>query len=116
MKKIVRMLFLTTAVVTVVSISQAYAGGNNPKSNSDRNWLSELLHDIFGGDDHDHNKNQGNNNNNSGNSGNQGSNSGTRAPLDGGLSVLLVAGAGLGVKKAVQRHKARKAAKADISE
>jgi hypothetical protein len=41
--------------------------------------------------------------------------SGPRAPLDGGISLLLAAGIGLGVKKAAQRKKALKEKKTDVA-
>jgi len=40
---------------------------------------------------------------------------GPRAPLDGGISLLLAAGIGLGVKKAAQRRKARKENGIDVA-
>jgi hypothetical protein len=40
---------------------------------------------------------------------------GPRAPLDGGISLLLAAGIGLGVKKAAQRKKARKENAIDVA-
>lgn len=40
---------------------------------------------------------------------------GPRAPLDGGISLLLAAGIGLGVKKAAQRKKARKENGIDVA-
>jgi hypothetical protein len=40
---------------------------------------------------------------------------GARVPLDGGLSILLAAGIGLGVKKMVEKNKARKEAGGDYA-
>jgi hypothetical protein len=40
---------------------------------------------------------------------------GPQAPLDGGISLLLAAGIGLGVKKVAQRKKARKEKMTDVA-
>ncbi|HEV2483642.1 MAG TPA: hypothetical protein VGS79_28445 [Puia sp.] len=69
----------------------------------------ELNHgDRFGNSDDQGNNSQGNQPNTPG--------GGQNAPLDGGLSLLLAAGIGLGMKKAIGKSKASKQANNDITE
>jgi hypothetical protein len=66
----------------------------------------------FGGDDHGRGDGPGDrpNPHNPGDPGDP------RAPLDGGLSLLLAAGIGLGVKKAFRKNKIQPVEETDISE
>jgi hypothetical protein len=63
--------------------------------------MGRVFHDLFGrpGYNGNHRSGQYSGNSNPGSSGS----GGTRAPLDGGLSLLLAAGVGLGVKKAFKK-------------
>jgi hypothetical protein len=101
MNKITRVLLLTSFCLFLIGGSQAFANNNQPNSGStgkqDGNFIVQLLEDIFG--------DPKTGNNNSGNSSNGGS-GGTTAPIDGGISLLLVAGIGMGVKKMARRNKA----------
>jgi hypothetical protein len=100
MNKITRVLLLTSFCMLLIGGSQAFAN-NQPNSGTtpkqDQNFIVKLLEDIFG------DPKQGNNN--SGNPSNGGG-GGTTAPIDGGISLLLVAGIGMGVKKMARRNKA----------
>jgi hypothetical protein len=93
MKKIGRILFLAVMVIPILTISAAKA--NAGKKDGDKKGDKDCYHHG----DNDPGTNPG----------------GTRAPLDGGLSLLLAAGVGLGVKKAMQKNKARKEGNEDIS-
>ena len=114
------MVVVTLFSLLVLGSTRSFADpgkGNNGKGNSNSQgsnkgqgngggiigWIDGILQDIFGGGD--------NNNKGSNGSGSNGSSSGTpstgtgggTAPIDGGLGLLLVAGVGLGVKKAIGR-------------
>jgi hypothetical protein len=131
MKKVTRLLILTAMAVPIFTLSRAYAGAphlgqpgyllehrQNPSLDrigehdplrledpiggnirdidrdhlGDRDWGRD--HDPYSRHDHD-NWDNGN-----------GGNGGGTAPLDGGISLLLAAGIGLGLKKARERKKA----------
>jgi hypothetical protein len=100
MNKITRVLVLTSFCLFLIGGSQAFAN-NQPNSGKtgkqDENFIVQLLEDIFG------DPKQGNNN--SGNPSNGGG-GGTTAPIDGGISLLLAAGIGMGVKKMARRKPA----------
>ena len=89
MKKISRILFLAVLVIPILTVSTVKANGG--ASGKDGSLLQTILQDIFGGS---------NKTPSPGNGGGSNSGGGTRVPLDGGLSLLLVAGVGLGMKKA----------------
>jgi hypothetical protein len=121
MKRISRIVLLTSFSLIVLGTTQSFAGGkgndkgnsqsqnqgnnNNQGSNSSGGilgWIDGILQDIFGGGD----SNKGSNGSGStpGSSGTPGtSNGGGTAPIDGGISLLLVAGVGLGVRKMARR-------------
>ena len=98
MNKITRFLLLTSFCLFLIGGSQAFANGQ-PNSGTtgkqDQGFLTQLLQDIFG--------DPKTGNNNSGNPSNCGS-GGTTAPIDGGISLLLAAGIGMGVKKMARRN------------
>ena len=123
MKRISRIVLLTSFSLIVLGTTQSFAGGKgngngdgNGKGNGNGQsqsqgsnsgggilgWIDGILQDIFGG---------GNDNKGSNGSGTPGSSSGTpgtgngggTAPIDGGISLLLAAGVGLGVRKMVRR-------------
>jgi hypothetical protein len=98
MNKITRVLVLTSFCLFLIGGSQAFAN-NQPNSGKtgkqDENFIVQLLEDIFG------DPKQGNNN-----SGNPSNGGGTTAPIDGGISLLLAAGIGMGVKKMARRKPA----------
>jgi hypothetical protein len=120
MKRISRVVVVTLFSLLVLGSTRSFADpgkGNNGKGNSNSQgsnkgqgngggiigWIDGILQDIFGGS----NDNSGN-----GKGGSPAPNSigtppyaggGGTAPIDGGLSLLLVAGVGLGVKKAIGR-------------
>ena len=82
------------------SQGQNNQGDNNQGNNGGLiNWIDNLLNDIFGSDN---NNNQGDNSNCSGTPGTTNGGGGT-APIDGGISLLLAAGVGLGVRKLAKR-------------
>jgi len=98
MNKISRLLLLTLFCLFMIGGSQAFAN-NQPNSGTtakqDQNFIVKLLEDIFG--------DPKTGNNNSGNPSNGGG-SGTTAPIDGGISLLLAAGIGMGVKMMARRR------------
>lgn len=102
MKRISRALILTLFAITLFGGTSAFAGTgtDNGKGND--------------GVNNGNNNGQGNNGNNQGNNGNKGDDydggtwangGGSTAPIDGGIGILLLAGAGLGIKKAAARRK-----------
>lgn len=97
MKRISRFALMMLFSLFVLGSNRAFAGsggsGNNQGGNEGGliNWIENLIKDIF-----DDGNNQGNN-------GNPGTTSGGgTAPIDGGISLLMIAGVGLGVKKMVK--------------
>jgi len=100
MNKITRALVLTSFCLFLIGGSQAFAN-NQPNSGKtgkqDENFIVQLLEDIFG------DPKQGNNNSDNPSYGGGGS---TTAPIDGGISLLLAAGIGMGVKKMASRRPA----------
>ncbi|HET6255674.1 MAG TPA: hypothetical protein VFE32_16475 [Puia sp.] len=114
MKRIPRFALMTLFSLIVLGSTQAFAGsgGNNQGNQGGNNnnqgngggligWIEDVINDIFGNDN-----NQGGNNNNQGNN-NQSNNptstsGGGTAPIDGGVSLLLIAGASLGVTKMIR--------------
>ncbi len=125
MKQFIRILFITLLVIPILTISKIQATPGGPRAGqssldrmpmgrfeqreSFRNPFDNPFRQIDShgrgrgmddhGDDHDGQGNDGN-----------------RAPLDGGLSLLLAAGIGLGVKKAAQRKNAAAADAGEIGE
>jgi hypothetical protein len=100
MKRISRFTLVTLFSLMVLGSTHAFAGsggnggnqgGNNQGSNDGGliGWIENIIKDIF-----DDGNNQGNN----GGSWSTNPGGGT-APIDGGISLLLAAGLGLGVKK-----------------
>jgi hypothetical protein len=114
MKRISRIVLMTFFSMIVLGTTQSFAGGNGSGNNQSQsegsnsgggllNWIDGILQDIFGGG----NSNKGSNGSGStpGSSGTPGtSNGGGTAPIDGGISLLLAAGVGLGVRKMVRRN------------
>jgi len=97
---------LALLVIPILTISQVKANGPSNQHGSNESFFERTFHDLFGrpGYNGNHHSGQYSGNSNPGSSG-SGSNGsgGTRAPLDGGLSLLLAAGVGLGVKKAFKK-------------
>ena len=127
MKRISRFALMTLFSMLVLGGTHAFAdpggkgngqGQNNQGDNNQGNhgngggglvnWIDNLLNDIFGDD------------NNQGKYGNQGGNGGSgswagdggtsggggTAPIDGGISLLMAAGLGLGLRKMAGRKNA----------
>jgi hypothetical protein len=106
MKRISRVVLVTLFSLLVLGGTRAFAGsggqGQNNQGNNGGgliNWIDNLLNDIFG----DGNK-QGTNQGGDGGSWAGSPGAGT-APIDGGISLLLAAGVGLGVKKTVRSRR-----------
>jgi hypothetical protein len=114
MKRISRIILVTMFSLLVLGGTRAFAGsgggGNNQGQNNQGqnnnqgkdggliSWIDNLLNDIFGGGN-----NQGSNQGDGGSwAGNPG---GGTAPIDGGISLLLAAGVGLGVKKIMRARR-----------
>lgn len=106
---------MTLFSMLILGGTHAFAGsggkgnsqGQNNQGNSGGgliNWIDNLLNDIFGDDN-----NQGKNGNQGGNggsgswAGDSGSTGGGTAPIDGGISLLMAAGLGLGLRKMAGR-------------
>ena len=103
MRKMIRVLFLALLVIPILTITQVKANGPSNQHGSNESFLERVFHDVFGRPGYSGNHRSGPfSNSNPGSSGSSGS-GGTRAPLDGGLSLLLAAGVGLGVKKAFKK-------------
>ncbi len=114
MKRISRIILVTMFSLLVLGGTRAFAGnggdgknqgqnnqGNNNQGNNDGgliNWIDNLLNDIFG-DGNKQGSNQGDGGSWAGNPG------GGTAPIDGGISLLLAAGVGLGVKKMMRARR-----------
>ena len=104
MKRIRQFAVITLFSLLVLGSTRVFAGpggngGNQGGNNQGNNvgglisWIDNLISDIFG----DGNKGGTNQGTNGGSwSGNAG---GGTAPIDGGISLLLIAGVGLGAKK-----------------
>jgi hypothetical protein len=110
MKRISRFALMMLFSLLVLGSTRAFAGsggnGNNQGNNNNQggnsggliNWIENLIKDIF-----DDGNNQGNNQGNDPGNWDSGTTSGGgTAPIDGGISLLMIAGAGLGVKKMVK--------------
>jgi hypothetical protein len=101
MKKVLCLLTLSLFVIPILTVSKASANEGHRSDFREAN--------RSGGRDYDrHQEDRGR----AGNSGGGGEN----APIDGGITLLLAAGIGLGVKKAVARNKASKQAITDSLE
>src|SRR5579863_3524888 len=108
MKRISRFALLTMFSLLLLGGTRAFAGSgdkgnnqgqNNQGGNSQGNngggligWIDNLLDDIFGDDGNQGGNNQGKNGNNGWSSGPGTTGGGGTAPIDGGISLLLVAG------------------------
>jgi len=121
MKRVSRVFLLAFFGLLLLGSANAYAGGNNNQGQNNQgqknqgqnnqgnggvisgiiNWIEGVINDIFG------NNNQGGNNqgNNTTNNTPTTTGGGGTAPIDGGISLLLLAGAGLGVRKMASRRK-----------
>src|SRR5579871_4839165 len=111
MKKAFRLLFLSAVVIPFVTITTASAEGPQGYSyhqRNEQNFFANFFRDLFG---HQAPHRGGSY---SGPSSNPYGGSGATAPIDGGISLLLAAGLGLGVKKAVARNKAAKVNVAEV--
>jgi hypothetical protein len=77
-------------------------GGNNNQGNNGGiiGWIDNLLNDLFGSDN-----NQGNNNKGGNNWSGSPTTGGGTAPIDGGITLLLGAGIGLGLTKVVRARR-----------
>jgi hypothetical protein len=100
MKRMRQFALITLFSLLVLGSTRAFAGpgGNGGNQGGNKgggliNWIDNLLKDIF-----DDGNKQGNYQGTNAGSGNGNAGGGT-APIDGGISLLLVAGVGLGMKK-----------------
>jgi hypothetical protein len=115
MKKAFRLLILSAVVIPVMTLT---ANAENPHAFQNQrheahNFFTDFFRDLFGGHaGANHRGNYGGGSNSQGDNGN-GGNGGATAPIDGGISLLLAAGLGLGVKKAFNKNKAAKQQIAD---
>ena len=103
MKRIPRFLLLTLFSLLVLGGTRSFADPKAPPTPNgvangfkDEGFIQQLLDDIFG--------NPKTGSGNSGGSSN-GYTGGPTAPIDGGISLLLAAGIGLGMKKMADRKK-----------
>ena len=92
MKKISYLLFISIFTMSILHSQLVRAGDNDKDSRHDRDRS---------GKDHDGWWGKG---------GHGGDGGGARVPLDGGISILLAAGIGLGVKKVFEKKKEGKIA------
>ena len=125
MKKVLSVLFLSLVVIPVLTVTPAAAnnGDEDGKGRKEDNLTKWNQHLKFGERDHDyrgywgqgHRLEGGSNGPVTGDPSTPGG-SGQNAPLDGGLSLLLAAGIGLGAKKANQMRKAARQQTSDIPE
>lgn len=121
MKRVSHVVLLAMFSLLLLGSTSAFAGdghgrnnqgqnnqGNNNQGNGGGgllNLIEGIINDIFG-------TNQGNNNQGNNQGDNQGTSNGGSwtnggggtAPIDGGLSLLLVAGVGLGIRKMAGRR------------
>jgi hypothetical protein len=102
MKRIPRFLLLTLFSLLVLGGTRSFAGPKPPPHSfivKEEGFIQQLLNDIFG------NPNP-NPKTGSGNSGGwaNGNSSGPTAPIDGGISLLLAVGIGLGAKRMAKRN------------
>jgi hypothetical protein len=114
MKRIFRMVLVTMFSLLVLGSTRSFAdpgksGSSQGSIKSQGNgggiigWIDGILQDIFGGSSDGGKKGGSPTPNSIGTPPYVGANGGGSAPLDGGLSLLLAAGVGLGVKKAIGR-------------
>lgn len=103
MKKVIYLLALSLFVLPILSVSTASANDGHGSTFRDANRSG--LHDY---DHHREDRDRG--------SYPGGAGGGENAPIDGGITLLLAAGIGLGVKKVVDRNKASKQAITDTPE
>lgn len=114
MKRISRLVLVTLFSLLVLGSTRSFAnpgkGGSNQGSNKSQGnsggiigWIDGILQDIFGGSSGGGSKGGSPTPTSIGTPPYVGANGGGSAPIDGGLSLLLVAGVGLGVKKAIGR-------------
>jgi hypothetical protein len=105
MKKFSYLLFMSVFILSILhsSLVRANDGDRNFKHDRDRDRFEKGDRDGRGERGGDHGSGQGSDG------------GGARVPLDGGLSILLAAGIGLGVKKVVERNKAGKEEKGDYA-
>jgi hypothetical protein len=103
MKRIPRFLLLTLFSLLVLGATSSFAGPKPPPTPNgvangilvkDLGFLQQLLDDIFGGPKTGTGNTGGSTNGYAG---------GPTAPIDGGISLLLAAGIGLGMKKMADR-------------
>jgi hypothetical protein len=104
MKRIPRFLLLTLFSLLVLGATRSFAGPKPPPIPNgiangiivkEEGFIQQLLDDIFG------NPKTGNSNSGGSSYGNA---AGPTAPIDGGISLLLAAGIGLGMKKMANRN------------
>lgn len=122
MKKVLSVLFLSLVAIPVLTVTQAAANPGDEggrKENQLTKWNDRLK---FGERDHDYRGYYGRRLDDgptgpvSGDPAAPGPGGGQSAPLDGGLSLLLAAGIGLGVKKAANLRKASRQQNPEIPE
>jgi hypothetical protein len=99
MKKFSYLLFMTVFILSILHSSLVRANDRDRFEKGDRDGRGERGGDRGSGQGSDVG----------------GGGGGARVPLDGGLSILLAAGIGLGVKKVIQRNKAGKEEKGDYA-
>jgi hypothetical protein len=115
MKRISRLMGLTLVSLLLIGGSHSFANQPNkpkplgPTIKQDIGFIEQLLDDIFGGS-------KTPNNNPTPSSGGGNWTTGPTAPIDGGISLLLAAGIGLGVKKMADRNKVRRQKSTEDSE
>ena len=122
MKKVLSVLFLSFVAIPLLTVSPAAANNGDEDGKGKKqeltNWNQHLK---FGQRDHDYRGYWGQSHRLDGGSagpatGDPSSPGGQSAPLDGGLSLLLAAGIGLGAKKVSNMRKASRQKHNEISE
>lgn len=123
MKKVLSVLFLSLVAIPVLTVQQASANDGDGKGRKEDQLTKWNQHLKFGERDHDYRGYWGRRSEDG--SGTPvtgspttpgGSGGGQSAPLDGGLTLLLAAGIGLGVKKAATRRKVSRQENSEIPE
>ena len=113
MKRVSRLLLLALFGLLVLGGTRSFAGpkpkpGGNTGGNieniikTDEGFIQQLLNDIFG----DPKSGNGGSGGSGGGSWSGNPGTGPTAPIDGGISLLLAAGIGLGMKKMANRKNA----------
>ncbi|HXB90791.1 MAG TPA: hypothetical protein VNU72_00815 [Puia sp.] len=112
MKKVLSVLFLSLVAIPLLTITRAAANNGDEGDRKEKQMTKFNEHLKFGERDHDYRGHTGHRFDASPTSPMHGDpvapGGGQSAPLDGGLSLLLAAGIGLGVKKARDKRVALK--------